>query len=263
MLPISAFIIAHNEADRIPHTLNSLRGWVEEIIVIDSGSTDDTVQVAESLGARVVFNPWKGYGPQKVFGETLCRNEWLLNLDADEEITPELRAEIVAHFAHPGTLPHAFAFRIMMFFRFEKKLPRIAAGTVQTRLYHRTQAGFRDSAVHDSVVLHSGGPVITLRAPVLHRSFRSHAHTVEKINRYSTMQAEDMFKKGRNPSALTLLFTPPVAFLKAYVQRRYMFYGVEGFIQSVIYAFARTLKMMKTREKFQEETWKRNNPPNP
>ena len=86
-LPLSVFIIAVNEADRIALTINSVRDWADEVIVIDSGSTDDTVAVAESHGARVVFNEWNGYGPQKVFGETLCRNDWLLNLDADEEVT--------------------------------------------------------------------------------------------------------------------------------------------------------------------------------
>ena len=70
-LPVSVFIIARNEADRIPLTIHSVRDWVDEVIVIDSGSEDDTVQVAESLGAQVVFNEWRGYGPQKVFGESL------------------------------------------------------------------------------------------------------------------------------------------------------------------------------------------------
>jgi glycosyltransferase involved in cell wall biosynthesis len=97
-LPLSAFIIAKNEADRIPAAIKSVVGWVDEVIVIDSGSEDETVAVAESLGARVVFNEWPGYGLQKRFGEDQCRNDWLLNLDADEEITSALAAEIKAKF---------------------------------------------------------------------------------------------------------------------------------------------------------------------
>src|SRR5437764_957280 len=95
-LPISAFIIACNEADRIGRAIASVRGWVDEIIVIDSGSSDDTVKVAQSLGARVLTHAWPGYGLQKRFGEEQCKNRWLLNLDADEEVTPELAQEIQA-----------------------------------------------------------------------------------------------------------------------------------------------------------------------
>ncbi len=87
-LPLSVFIIARDEADRIARPIESVIGWVDEVIVIDSGSTDETVAVAEQLGARVIRNDWPGYGPQKRFGEDQCRNDWLLNLDADEEVTP-------------------------------------------------------------------------------------------------------------------------------------------------------------------------------
>ena len=96
--PISVFIIAQDEADRIPLTIRSVIDWVDEVLVIDSGSSDDTVAVSEKLGAMVVFNAWKGYGPQKVYGEKLCKNDWVLNLDADEEITDALRDEIIALF---------------------------------------------------------------------------------------------------------------------------------------------------------------------
>src|SRR5438132_13638376 len=97
-LPISAFIIAKNEADRIARAILSVRDWVDEVIVIDSGSTDNTVALSESLGARCMFNAWSGFGPQKVFGETQCRNKWLLNLDADAELTPACAAELKALF---------------------------------------------------------------------------------------------------------------------------------------------------------------------
>src|SRR4030042_3183310 len=107
-LPISVFIIAKNEADRISVAILAVRDWVDEVIVIDSGSSDDTVAVSVSLGARVVFNEWRGYGPQKVFGESLCSNEWLLNLDADEEISPQLGTEIRALFGQGEPACSAF-----------------------------------------------------------------------------------------------------------------------------------------------------------
>jgi len=90
VLPLSVFIIARDEADRIPAALASVQGWVDEIIVIDSGSLDATVAVSQLFGARTEYRAWTGYGEQKVYGESLCRNDWLLNIDADEAISPEL-----------------------------------------------------------------------------------------------------------------------------------------------------------------------------
>ena len=93
-LPISCFIIAKNEADRIAQTIESVEGLVDEIIVIDSGSTDGTQDLVKELGCKLYYNKWHGFGPQKRFGEDKARNKWLLNLDADEYLSNELKAEI-------------------------------------------------------------------------------------------------------------------------------------------------------------------------
>jgi glycosyltransferase involved in cell wall biosynthesis len=251
-LAISAFIIAKNEADRIPKAILSVRDWVDEVIVIDSGSTDDTVKVAEELGAKTYFNEWRGYGPQKVYGETLCRNKWVLNIDADEEATPETIAEIKALFANGEPEKKAFSMRTNCVFRFEDKPRRFAVSMVHGRLYNLDYAGFKDSTVHDSVVLRDGGKLELLKNGLNHYIFRSHHHTIEKVNFYSSMQAEDLFRKGRNPSALKLIFTPLWAFFKAYILRGYIFYGLDGVVRSHIYAFSRLIRVAKAREKFQE-----------
>src|SRR3712207_9123950 len=93
-LPLSVFIIAHDEADRIGDTIRAVRDLTDDLLVVDSGSTDGTQAAAEALGARVIFNPWPGYGPQKRFAEDRCRHDWLLNLDADEPVPPAPKAEI-------------------------------------------------------------------------------------------------------------------------------------------------------------------------
>jgi glycosyltransferase involved in cell wall biosynthesis len=263
MLPISVFIIARDEADRIPCTINSVRDWADEVIVIDSGSTDDTVKVSESLGARVVFNAWKGYGPQKIFGESLCRNRWLLNLDADEEISPELAREIQALFADGEPREKGYWLRILALYRFQKKLPPFAAGTKQLRLYDKTYAGFRDSTVHDTVIPKTAPEserfaLPLLAAPVVHRCFRSYTHAVAKINFYSGEQAQDLFRKGTNPPAYVIILTPLLTFLKCYFLRKYVLYGLDGFIQSCIYAFSRTIRLAKARELFQEAAEREN-----
>ncbi len=261
-LPISVFIIAKNEADRIAYTINSVRGWVDEIIVIDSGSTDDTVKVSESLGARVVFNAWRGYGPQKIFGESLCRNTWLLNLDADEEISPALAQEIQALFAGGEPAAKGYHVGIKALYRYQQSLSRFAVGTWQMRLYHRDYAGFKDALVHDTVVFKKKGELsaVRLENPVVHRCFRSHAHAVEKINFYSGEQAKDLFAKGYNPPAVVIVFTPLLSFIKCYFLRKYILHGVDGFIQSCIYSFSRTIRLAKARELFQEVAQRKENP---
>lgn len=253
-LPISVFIITKNEADRVPRAIKSVREWVDEVIVIDSGSVDGTMDVAISLGARAVYNEWKGYGPQKVFGENLCRNKWLLNIDADEEISPQLRDEIIKEFEKEPPKYKAYSIAITDINRFSSKVGLFASAHIQVRLYHRDYAGFKDSTVHDSVILKDGinEKIYRFKAPALHRSFRSYSHAVEKIDYYSTMQAKDMFAKGRKPSALRIVIEPFYSFLKGYFVKRHCFLGVEGFIEGVIYAFARTLRLAKARELWKE-----------
>lgn len=247
-LPISVFIIAQNEADRIPLTIRSVRDWVDEVIVIDSGSEDDTVKVAEDLGARVLFNEWRGYGPQKVFGESLCRNDWILNLDADEEISPELEREIRGLFAgEPSS--SAYRLRILPIHSFQETGHRWTAIQKPVRLYRKSKAGFKDSTVHDSVVVHDGATG-TLKGMVNHRSFRSLAHHVAKVNSYSSAQAEDLYRRGRRPSRIELLLVPILAFLKQYLLRREFVNGIDGVIISYMYAFQRFIRLAKTRERF-------------
>jgi glycosyltransferase involved in cell wall biosynthesis len=249
-LPISVFIITKDEEDRVPLAIKSVRDWVDEVIVVDSGSSDKTMEVAKKLGATTLFNEWKGYGPQKVFSEGLCKNKWLLNIDADEEISPELASEIQKEFAGGTPKYKAYSVIIKDVSRFSLKAGKFTSAHIQLRLYHKDYAGFKDSTVHDSVVLKDGvnEKIYKFKNYVLHRSFRSYAHAVAKINRYSSMQAEDMFARGRRPSALRIVTEPFVSFLKGYFIKRHCFLGVEGVIEGVLYAFGRTLRLAKARE---------------
>ena len=255
-IPVSVFIITKDEADRVSKPILSVRDWADEVIVIDSGSTDDTVEVAKNLGAKVVYNEWNGYGQQKIFGEKLCKNKWLLNIDADEEITPKLRDEIIG-LIEAGPKFHAYKMNIKMLGRFSKRPGFFAPAHNRLRLYNIDYAGFKDSTVHDSVVLKDGVPnkIGQLKGTVLHRSFRSYRHAIAKINRYSGMQAEDMVKRGRKPSSLRIVFEPFIGFLKGYFVKRYCFMGVDGFIEGFIYSFARTLRLVKAREILKEQEY--------
>jgi len=255
-IPVSVFIIAKDEADRIGATIKSVRDWADEVIVIDSGSTDETVSLSDALGARVLFNEWKGYGPQKNFGESLCKNEWLLNLDADEEVTPQLRDSIISLFAKGVPKHKAYRLKRKILFRLEDKPPLLAPGDKPVRLYHKGSAGFKDSTVHDSVEIY--GPDKTaplLKGILLHRCFRNLEHWCYKINFYSTMQAEDYVQRRRRPSDIRILIEPVLSFLKAYFLRRYFLYGIDGFVGSMLYAHARMLRMAKVRELVKERRY--------
>jgi glycosyltransferase involved in cell wall biosynthesis len=248
-LPLSVFIIARDEADRISRPIESVIGWVDEVIVIDSGSTDDTISFAEKLGATVISNDWPGYGPQKRFGEDQCRNDWLLNLDADEEITPDLAQEIRAKF-DDGSYSQADGWRIMIrdMYAHESEPAPWAYGYHQIRLYDRRKGRFSASTVHDTVRPDKGTRIDNLSGIMAHRSIRSLDFQVGKYNRYSGMQVEDMRSRGRKLSRARLVTEFPVSFFKAYFVRKYRKYGWWGFILAMNYAHARFLRVAKAYE---------------
>ncbi len=248
-LPISVFIIAQNEADRIAATINSVKDWVDEVVVIDSGSSDDTVSVATFLGARVLYNEWEGYGLQKRFGEDECNNSWLLNLDADEEVTEELAKEIQELFAAGEPEFSGYIIKVRDLLQGENKFALLAHTNHCLRLYNREKGRFSDSPVHDSVIMQVGEAVGKLKEPIRHRSFRNIAHAIEKMNSYTSAQAENLnSKKGLAFAYIRLFFEFPVSFFKAYIFRLYILRGARGFVYANIYAFGRMMRVAKYLE---------------
>lgn len=252
-IPLSVFIITKNEADRVGSIIEAVKNIADEVLVIDSGSSDNTCEIATKAGAQVIFNQWSGYGAQKIFGENQCRNKWILNIDADEEVSPELSEEILQIFEQNLQENfYGFRVRIVNKFRFEKRPKPLAYYYNQLRLYHKDYAGFKNSEIHDSVELKEKNPqkISQLKEIIYHQSFRSFEHWIEKINSYSSMQAFDAFKKGKNVSLIKVATVPTFAFFKAFFLRRYFIYGFDGFVYSYLFAFSRFAKAIKTREIF-------------
>jgi glycosyltransferase involved in cell wall biosynthesis len=250
-LSISAFIISKNEGDRISQAIKSLASWVSDTVVVDSGSTDDTIEVAKESGAdKVVYNEWGGYGKQKSYAESLCKNDWIINIDADEEVSCKLKDEILALIkSHEAEKFSAFFIDIVIAPRFSKKIPNFGPKDRCIRLYNKKFANFKTSPVHDSVEVHSG-KIGYLKNIIIHRSFRSYSHAINKINSYTDIQAIDSYEKNKLPSAIRIIIEPFWTFLKAYLLNRYFFLGFEGVIEAGIYSFSKTLRLIKTREKF-------------
>jgi glycosyltransferase involved in cell wall biosynthesis len=252
-IPISAFIITKNEEVRLPATIAALRPWVDEILVVDSGSTDRTIDIARHFGATVLHRAWTGYGPQKRFAERRCRNDWVLNVDADEVVTPELAEEIRGLFARGGgPTPGAYKAKILTVYPGDERPRPLANDYNVVRLYHRAVGSFRDHPVHDRVVLRDTAP-IQLRAPIFHHPYISFEHVIEKNNRFSSFGAAE--SKPRSMSALTLrlAFEFPLNFIKYYVFRLHFTGGWKGFYFALCHAFMRTSRVAKMLERSTSE----------
>lgn len=249
MLPVSVFIIAKNEADRIGDTIRAVRDLTDDLIVVDSGSTDGTQAVAEALGARVIFNEWPGYGPQKRFGEDQCRHDWMLNLDADEVVPPNLAAEIRALFAKGEPPRQAYRIRIAEIFPGEAAPHPLAYTLTPVRLYRKDAGRYSPSLVHDRVDLNPGAKVGRLKGTVHHWSVRSLGDQLAKLNRYSDQQAVDLEIRGVAIPTWRVFFELPAAFIKAYIGRRHALRGTYGFLTAMNYAMSRHLRLAKHYEK--------------
>ncbi|WP_417905413.1 glycosyltransferase family 2 protein [Candidatus Tisiphia endosymbiont of Micropterix aruncella] len=256
MLKISAFIITKNAAIRVARAINSVKGIVEEIIVIDSGSTDDTVQIARNLEAKVISNEWNGYVKQKTFGENLCQNDWILNIDADEALSKELQDEIEFIFASNNQDNYlAYRTKIVTLHRNDDKTRCFAPYNKCIRLYNRKYSSFSDNnniTTHDSVLFNlnisSQNKIYDLNGIIYRRLGTSIEQLIAKANCYSSEQAENLVKLGRSPSKTRIVTETMVYFFKSFFIRRYWVFGFDGFVDSIIFAFARFIRLAKVRE---------------
>ncbi len=249
MLPVSVFIIARNEADRIGDTIRAVRHLTDDLVVVDSGSTDATRDIAASLGARVIENAWPGYGPQKRFAEEQCRHVWLLNLDADEVVPATLAAEIESLFGNGEPGADAYRLRIAEIFPGETAPHRFAYALSPVRLYRRDRGRYSPSPVHDRVDLQPDAKVMRLEGTVHHRSVRSLGDQLDKLNRYSDQQAADLAARRVEIPTWRVFFELPAAFLKAYFGRRHVLRGTYGFLTAMNYAISRHLRLAKHFER--------------
>jgi glycosyltransferase involved in cell wall biosynthesis len=222
---LSAVVITHNAASQIDPCLASV-AFAEEILVVDSGSTDGTVELARRRGARVIDHAWLGFGRQKQFAVSQAAHDWVLCLDADERVSDDLRASIVAELGSP----RGFVYAMPRCNRFLGRWLRHGEGypDLNTRLFHRAHARWSDDPVHEHVLTTQS--VIRLRGDLLHESAETLERYLDKQNRYTTLQAEKMLAEGRSAGALALVFSPLARFVKFYLVRLGFLDGVAGLV---------------------------------
>ena len=241
---VSVTIIAHNEAAHVADAISSA-AWADEIIVVDSGSTDDTVDIARRNGAAVSMRTWTGYADQKNHAAGLARNDWIFSLDADERIPPplatEVRALMASEPARRGYRMSRMTFLLGRWIRTTDCYP-----DYQLRLYDRRAGHWQGRYVHESVRL-DGRPGY-LTHELRHYSVRDLSDHVDRINQYTTLAARQMHEAGRRTGILDLLVQPPAAFLRNYVLRRGFTDGGVGAIISLMNAYAVFLRFAKLWE---------------
>lgn len=235
--PLSCFLITKNEADRIGRTLEAVKDWAAEMVVVDCGSTDATCEIARRLGARVIHQDWLGFGAQKRFAEDQCRNAWVLNIDADEVVSPALAEEIAA-LLRGSPSASAYALRILDIYPGADK-PRLWADDYrQPRLYDRRVVHFSTSAVHDSLEL-AGVRAPVLKGAVFHYSVRSIEDHMRKSLERARYNADHSKRKASLALRLRLVSEFPIAFVRYYFWRRHFTGGLMGFQIAMSAAYGR------------------------
>jgi glycosyltransferase involved in cell wall biosynthesis len=246
---ISATIITLNEERNIGDCLASL-DFADEIIVVDSGSSDKTAEICRAYRkVRFIPHTWEGFGKQKNYAAAQAVNDWVLNIDADERVTPELRDAIVRADTHAVT-----AFRMARENYFGSRWIRYCGWypNYSTRLYHRKQCRFLEKAVHESLTYE--GSVGTLAGNLKHFTYTGITDYLARMNKYSSLAAEELLKTGKKPGIAVLAFKPVFTFLKMYVLKRGFLEGSHGFQLSVLYSAYTFAKYAKAREMLQATT---------
>jgi glycosyltransferase involved in cell wall biosynthesis len=240
-LKLSVLIPTLNEQENIAACIQSLGQIAEEILVFDSCSADRTVEIARSLGARVETRKFDNYSAQKNAALELLQNDWVLILDADERLTPPLRAEIQT-LLNEDPQASAYSIRREAYLK-DKRLRCWSTGSV-VRLFRRGKARYdENTSVHERLIV--DGATGQLQNPMLHYSFRSLHQYLPKVEAFTTLSAADALKNGERFSVVKLLFYPPARFVKTYLFRGGIFDGLPGIMIAWLSAYSSYLKYTK------------------
>jgi glycosyltransferase involved in cell wall biosynthesis len=249
MATLSVILLTLNEERNVADCLESVR-WVDEIILIDSGSADKTIAIARQYTANIHTIAWQGYGAARNFGVAKAKGEWILWLDADERVMPELAEEIreILRKDDPAVAGYSVARRAFFLGRWIRHCGWYPSRV--TRLFRRENGKFSETRVHERLLL--DGPVVTTHHDLIHYTDPDLNHYFTKFNKYTSLAVEDLRAQGRRFSLVDLLVRPPFMFIKMYILRAGFLDGIQGLILSVLssaYVFTKYAKLWESQNK--------------
>lgn len=238
---LAAVLIVKNEADNLADCLATLN-WVDEIVVLDSGSTDATQAVAEAAGARFFVNSeWPGFGKQRQIAQAHVQSDWILWVDADERVTPELKTSIEAVLAKPtSNVVYSVPRLSWVFGRFIRHCGWYPDRVL--RLYPKALTGYNDSLVHEKVITKKGIKIKKLKGDLLHYTYRDLEHYLVKSAGYAAAWAEQRQQKGKTSSISKGMLHALGCFMKMYILKAGFLDGKQGFLLSVLSAHSTLVK---------------------
>jgi len=244
MIKLSVVIITRNEERNLPRCLTSVE-WADEIVVVDSGSTDKTPDIARNHGARVFSFGWSGFGPAKQEGVRQAEGEWILSLDADEEVPPKLAREIQAKLNEDSDI---VGYHIPRRTQFLGRWIRHGGWypDLVLRLFRRNRGNFDNAVVHESVRV--SGRTARLTHDLLHYCYPSLESYFEKFNRYTTLAAEELHHNRKTAGLTKIVINPIAKFIKQYCLRGGFLDGLEGLILALLSSCYVLTKYAKLRD---------------
>ncbi|HEY2919040.1 MAG TPA: glycosyltransferase family 2 protein [Candidatus Binatia bacterium] len=240
---ISAVVVCYNEEDRIGDCLESLR-WCEELVIVDSFSTDRTVEICQHYTHRVLQRAWSGYRDQKAYAHSQATKDWVLLVDADERVTPALRDEILHALAHDNGRYAGYSVPRLVHYLGRWWWRGGWFPDYDVRLFRHDRASWGGSDPHEKILV--DGKVRRLHNPLHHYSYRNIEDHIQRINRFTSISSQELKKEGGRWRITDALFRPPVRFFRSYVLHRGFMEGFAGFhvaFTAAVYVFLKYAKL--------------------
>lgn len=248
---ISVAMITFNEEKVLETTLNSVKDLVDEIVIVDSGSRDKTEEIAKKYGAKFFVEPWKGYGAQKNSAIEKCNGEWILNIDADEEISVELSKKIKDIIEKNEDNVYEINRQSVCF---GKKLKYGGWGSSYAiRLFKKNSGKYNKNEVHEK--FETEKKVLKIKEKIYHHSYLTMEDYFIRFNRYTTEGAKEYYKKNKKVNFLDIFLNPIYKFIKMYIIRLGFLDGIEGFVIASTSSMYSMIKYFKLREMYRNGSY--------
>ena len=252
-MTLSVAIITLNEEKNLERTLKSVQDFADEIVIVDSGSTDRTEEIAKKFGAKFVYQKWLGYGPQRNMAIDLSSSDWVLNIDADEEISEELARKIKAIKGNSRAKVYKINFMSVCF---GKKIKHGGwSNSYRIRLFKKDAGRFNENAVHEEFITKE--EVSKLNEYIYHHSYSDLADYLRKFNKYTTLGAVEYHYKNKKAGIISIVLSPLYKFIRMYIFRLGFLDGIEGFLLAILSALYTMVKYYKLREIYKNKSYVR------